>query len=162
MIRHPNLVPECNVDTAFVEMLGYPDPNHAPDIYQVCIILDKTNATIPSIGFIDSDKKKPKYLSDFKLVEKGTYISILKHTDKIQFLVVASPAMDRVIYDLCQDLEIDLPRYGFPKEFKAFLGCTKKEGIKRDAKFKNLLNAIKQKKHRDIEIVKSLVSQYFD
>ena len=57
MIRYPNLIPECNVDTVFVEALGYPGPNHAPSINQVCAILEKRGPQGKAIGFIDNDKK---------------------------------------------------------------------------------------------------------
>jgi len=59
MIKHSFLVPECNVDTVFVEMLGYDEPNHAPNIHSVCSILENLPAKQSAIGFIDDDKKKP-------------------------------------------------------------------------------------------------------
>ncbi|MBO9635800.1 MAG: hypothetical protein J7578_22030 [Chitinophagaceae bacterium] len=161
MIRYPYLIPECNVDTAFVEMLGYDSPNHAPNIQQVCIALDNSKANTVCIGFIDDDKKKPAYISNFTLMERSDNFHILKHKTKKQFLVVAIPAMDKVIYRLCQDLNIDPSRYGFPNDFQAFLSKTKKQAIRNDKSFKNLLNTIKQKKHPDIEIIKSLVSKYY-
>lgn len=161
MIRYPNLVSECNVDTAFVEMIGYMEPNHAPNIHQVSSILEKQKSAVPCIGFIDDDKKKPAYISSFKLFKKGRYISILKHPSKNQFLVVAIPAMDSVIHNLCTDLGIDLSKYGFPKDFKAFLVRTKKIAIKNDKNFKNLLNTIKQRNTEDVEMVKELVSRYY-
>lgn len=161
MIRYPNLIPECNVDTAFVEMLGYLEPNHAPDIFQVCAILKKQSVNKISIGFIDDDKKKPEYISSFKLLQKLTHFSILKHSSLNQFLVVAKPAMDKVIFNLCQDLNIDLAKYGLPTEWNAFLAQTKKESIKTNKNFKNLLNTIKQKNHPEIVKIKSFVSKYF-
>jgi len=57
-MRHPNLIPECNVDTLFVEALGYQSPNHAPSINQVCAILEKRGPHGRAIGIIDNDKKK--------------------------------------------------------------------------------------------------------
>ena len=55
MIDHPNLIPECNVDTAVVEMLGYRRPNHAPSITQVSSILENKMMKRHAIGFIDND-----------------------------------------------------------------------------------------------------------
>lgn len=162
MIQFPNLVPECNVDTAFVEMLGYTRPNHAANIQQVCLILENQKGSMPCIGFVDDDKKKPPYiLSNFIFVEKSRHFSIMKHNAKNQFLVVAKPAMDKVIHELCKDLEIDISKYGFPKEFAAFLTKTKKGTIKRDMGFKNLLNAIKQKAPEEIIFIKSFLSKYY-
>lgn len=60
MIEHPNLIPECNVDTVFVEALGYKKPNHAPNINDVFKIFAKRKATEKLIGFVDDDKRKPK------------------------------------------------------------------------------------------------------
>lgn len=162
MILYPYLISECNIDTAFVEMLGYADPNHAPNMQQVCIMLEKQKENIKCIGFIDNDKKKPDYISYFKTEKELIYFSILKHEAKSQYLVVAKPAMDKVIYSLCKDLNIDLSKYGFPNEFQAFLGKTKKLAIKSDKNFKNLLNTIKQKNPTEIAEIKSLVSTYFE
>ena len=161
MIRYPNLIPECNVDTAFVEMLGYSEPNHASDIHQVCAILKKQGPNKTCIGFIDDDKKKPEYISNFELLQKLTHFSILKHSSLNQYLVVAKPAMDKVIFNLCQDLNIDLSKYGLPKEWNAFLVQTKRESIKRNKNFKNLLNTIKQKNPPDIVKIRSFVSKFF-
>ena len=155
MIRYPNVIPECNVDTAFVEMLGYSFPNHAASIHQVCSILEKQKPNKICIGFIDDDKKKPGYISNFESLNKSAYFSILKHSSLNQYLVIAKPAMDKVIFKMCQGLDIDLSQYGFPKEFNAFLAQTKREGIRTNPKFKNLLNTIKQKNLPDIQMVKS-------
>lgn len=161
MLRYPYLIPECNVDTAFVEMLGYTEPNHAPNIQEVCRIMQNNKANAICIGFIDDDKKKPTYISSFKPLEESKYFRLLKHETKSQFLVIAIPAMDKVIYNLCQDFNIDLSKYGFPNDFTAFLNKTKKLAIKSDRNFKNLLNAIKQKNPPEITTVKSLVSKYY-
>jgi hypothetical protein len=160
MINYPNLIPECNIDTAFVEMLGYSAPNHAPSIHQVCSILKKQKANNLCIGFIDDDKKKPDYISGFILLHKLTHFLILKHSSLNQYLIIAKPAMDRVIFDLCQDLNIDLSKYGFPQNFDAFLAQTKRESIKTNKNFKNLLNTIKQRNPPDIEKIKTFISKY--
>lgn len=161
MIRYPYLISECNVDTAFVEMLGYVEPNHAPNIQQVCLMMQnsKTNATY--IGFIDNDKKKPSYISSFKLLDESKYFRILRHETKNQFLVVAIPAMDKVIYELCQELQISPSKYKLPGDFKGFLSLTKKLTIAANKDFKQLLNAIKQKNPEEVTMVKSLVSNYY-
>jgi hypothetical protein len=160
MIQYPNLIPECNVDTAFVEMLGYVGPNHASDIFQVCAILDKKGPRQKAIGFIDGDKRKPPYLSNFKVVERIKGAQLLKHADKDQYLVVVSPAMDRFIFDLCNELEINVSHYGLPKEFKGFLTFTKKVSIRKDVEFKNLLNTIRQKNPPTVSKIQSWIVKY--
>jgi hypothetical protein len=158
MIQYPNLIPECNVDTAFVEMLGYLEPNHAPNISQVCSILEKKNANQPAIGFIDDDKKKPAYLSNFQVQDRIKNVQLLKHSTKNQYLIVVKPAMDKFIFTLCEDLGINLATYNLPRDFKAFLFLTKKESIRKDKNFKNLLNTIKQRNPPEVAKIRSWVS----
>lgn len=160
MIRYPNLVPECNVDTVFVEALGYPGPNHAPSITQVSAILEKKAPHEKAIGFIDNDKKKPAYLAAFTVVEKLGNVRLLKHATKHQHLIVVSPAMDRFIFDLCTELGINLVRYGLSSRFGEFMSKTKRESIRNDPKFKNLLNTIQQRNPRQIAKIRSWIATH--
>jgi hypothetical protein len=162
MIQFPNLIPECNVDTVFVEALGYPNPNHAPSIATVCQILERKKVNQKSIGFIDDDKKKPAYISNFQLVENLGTVKLLKHIGKSQHLVIVSPAMDGFIFECCNDLAISLSKYGLPTGFREFLSKTKSEAIRRDPKFKNLLNTIAQSKHAKITKIRSWIIAHHD
>lgn len=160
MIQHPYLIPECNVDTVFVEMLGYPEPNHAANINQVCSALEKLSPNQRAIGFIDNDKKKPDYLDQFEPLDEVNNIQLLKHSGKSQYLVVAKPAMDMIVYDLCRNLNIDISKYKLPSAFKPFKERTKSVSIRQDKNFKNLLNTIKQKHPPEIEKIKSWIVKY--
>ncbi|HWK07614.1 MAG TPA: hypothetical protein VNS58_28480 [Puia sp.] len=160
MIDYPNLIPECNVDTVFVEMLGYKNPNHAPSISQVSAILEKKKANQKAIGFVDGDKKMPKYFDQFEVLDKINNVRLLKHPNKDQYLVVVQPAMDKFIFSLCNSLGINLADYHFPRELKAFIGFTKKQSIKNDSNFKNLLNTISQKKCLEVAKIRSWITKY--
>jgi len=158
MIVYPNLIPECNIDTAFVEMLGYKEPNHASSINEVSKILENNKSKQRAIGFVDNDKRMPKYLSQFEVVENLKTVKLLKHSSKDHYLVVVNPAMDKFIFDLCKKLDIDLAEYGFPGELKAFISFTKRESVRRN--IKNLLNAIKQKNPPEIQKVRFWIAQH--
>lgn len=160
MIRYPNLIPECNVDTVFVEMMGYRQPNHAPSVNTVCAILEKKKPNEKAIGFIDNDKKKPAYLVNFGLVEDLGNVRLLKHATKRQHLVVVSPAMDRFIFDLCTNLEIDLANFGLPAGFAEFLSMTKRQAIRTDVQFKNLLNTLRQRNPPKIASIRSWIAEH--
>jgi hypothetical protein len=162
MIRYPNLIPECNVDTVFVEVMGYPEPNHAPSINTVCTILEKKKVNEKAIGFIDDDKKKPAYLAQFKVVERFGDVRLLKHGTKNQHLIIVSPAMDRFIFTLCTELEINLTNYDLPTRFADFLSKTKRDAIKRDAKFRNLLNTIRQRNPPKIAKILAWIDKHHD
>src|SRR4051812_35231774 len=111
MIDFPKLIPECNVDTIFVEMYGYKRPNHAPSITQVSSILEKKMGNQKAMGFIDNDKKQPEYFKNFKVVEKTKNAKLLKHPMQHHYLVMVNPDMDHFIFNLCRDLNIDLADY---------------------------------------------------
>jgi len=162
MIRYPNLIPECNVDTVFVEALGYPGPNHAPSISQVCAMLEKIGPHRKAIGFIDDDKKKPAYLADFDVFESLGNVKLLKHKTKSQFVTAVAPAMDRFIFDLCSELEINLAQYGLPTGFRDFMSKMKREAIIRDPKFRNLLNTIRQRNPHKIAKIRSWITAHHD
>ncbi|HEX3933744.1 MAG TPA: hypothetical protein VHW43_03635, partial [Puia sp.] len=122
--------------------------------------LSKKGPKEKAIGFIDSDKKKPKYYEEFKIVDKAKNVQLLKHTKKDQYLVVVKPAMDGFVFSLCIDLGIDISSYHLPKQFEAFLSFTKKESIIKDSNFRNLLNTIKQKKAPAVERIRFWVGKY--
>lgn len=155
MIKYPNLVPECNVETLFVEALGYKKPNHAPSITKVSSILEQKRGNEKVIGFIDDDKKKPAYLKKFKVIKTFGGVTLCKHPQKEQYLVIAKPAMDKLIFDMCPD--IVLSSLKLPREFEQFKAMTKKEAIRNNPKFKNLLNTIVQKSP-EINAIKNFIS----
>jgi len=150
------------VDTVFVEALGYPNPNHAPSITTVCKILASRKVHQKTIGFIDDDKKKPGYLAHFQLVENLGTVKLLKHSNKSQHVVVVSPAMDSFIFECCIELGVTMSKYGLPTGFREFLSKTKREAIRRDPKFRNLLNTIAQSKHAKIVKIRSWVIAHHD
>jgi hypothetical protein len=159
MIQYLNLVPECNVDTVFVEALGYKKPNHASDIANVSLILEKMNKKGKAIGFIDDDKKKTIYIREFKVLEKINSVQLFKHPLKEQYLVVVHPAMDKFIFDLHTSLGIKMPKR-LPKDFEAFLSVTKTKAIKNNSDFRNLVNTIVQRRPDEIVKVKEWISKY--
>src|SRR5437879_943073 len=108
MIDYPNLIPECNVDTLFVEMYGYKRPNHAPGITEVSLILEKRLHNQRATGFIDNDKKKPQYFKEFTEIDSTANTKLLKHSKKHHYLVVINPDMDTFIYKLCGQLNINI------------------------------------------------------
>lgn len=159
MIEHPNLIPECNVDTVFVEALGYKKPNHAPNINDVFKIFAKRKASEKLIGFVDNDKRKPKEFFGFVIIDRINELSLLKHPDREHYLVAVTPAMDEFIFRLCKRLNIDIPKK-LPGEFEAFKSFTKKAAIRNNLDFRNLLNTIIQKKPSEIEKVKYWISKF--
>src|SRR4051812_17562327 len=100
MIDYPNLIPECNVDTAFVEMLGYKRPNHAPSITQVSSILENKMIKQTAIGFVDNDKKQPQYFKAFEVLKATKNAKLLKHPIRNHYLIIVNPDMDTFIFKL--------------------------------------------------------------
>lgn len=158
MIDYPNLVPECNVDTVFVEMLGYKNPNHASSIGQVASIFLSKKIKGKIIGFIDDDKKVPPYFQKFEPLDKIGSISLLKYSKADHYLVVVKPAMDKFLFDLGNTL--DIPKKSLPNDFKAFKALTKQATIQKNSQFRNYVNAIVQKKPEEIKRVKSWIEKY--
>lgn len=160
MIDFPTLIPECNVDTAFVEMCGYRRPNHAPSISQVSYILEQKMSKRRAIGFVDNDKRKPKYFDEFNEIDRTNNARLLKHSNRHHYLVIVNPDMDTFIFNLCKELNIDLQRHNIPRDFTAFVSLTKKESIKNNLQFRNLLNTIRQRNSAEINRIRYWISHY--
>jgi hypothetical protein len=160
MIKFPLLLPECYVDTAFVEMLGFKEPNHQAGISRVSTVLERKLASTKAMGFIDNDKRKTDYIRQFELIDQVNQLRLFKHPKRTHFLVAVDPAMDRFIFNLAQNLEIKLSKYRFPSDFPGFLERTKKVTIISDPYFKNFLNAIAQKRPPEIVQVRSWIRKY--
>lgn len=151
MIDFQSLVPECNVDTVFVEsVLGYKNPNHAPGISDVMSIMQNNRPNQTVIGFIDDDKKKPLYLKEFREIDRMNRVKLLRHPKRNHFLVIVKPAMDVFLHNLCKEHSVNPADYQFPKGRKEFISFTKSESIRDNHHFKNLLNSVKQKKPPEI------------
>lgn len=159
MIAYPFLIPECNVDTIFVESLHYKSPNHAPSITQVSRIMENRPLQ-RAMGFVDNDKKQPQYFSNFVQIDYSTNVKLLKHKEREHYLVVVNPAMDEFLYKICQDLDIGLSKYHLPRDFKAFKSFTKKDAIKNNIGFRNLLNTVSQKNPPPIQKIKDWIRLY--
>ena len=160
MIKYPCLLPECNIDTAFVEMIGYKEPNHAPSITQVSFILENKFSNQRAMGFIDNDKKKTKYIAEFECIDEVNRARLLKHPDRHHYLVVLDPAMDGFIFSLCESLNINPGKYRLPSNRPDFISATKQMSIRSNTYFKNLLNTILQKRPAEFVRIKSWIKKY--
>ncbi|TDX01058.1 hypothetical protein EDB95_2089 [Dinghuibacter silviterrae] len=156
MVKYPNLIPECNVDTVFVEAIGFKEPNHASSIAGVLAILERAPTKENVIGFIDNDKKKPLYFKQFESVKEMGSVGFYKHVDKNRYLVVVRPAMDKFLFDLCVKYINNWPQR-VPNTFEAFLPFTKQTAVLKNNDFKNLLNTLVQAKPPEIVEIKDFV-----
>jgi hypothetical protein len=108
-------------------------------------------------GFIDLDKKIGPFFNEFEQIEKlniigDSYILLKKHPNNKHYLVMAHPAMDRVIFDLMQSIKNP------PKDFEAFKRKSKRID-RNNAEIKNQLNSVLQKGDSPLSKVKEFVSE---
>src|SRR5205814_9914938 len=90
------------------------------------------------------------YIKEFKEIDAINNAKLLKHPGRNHYVIVVNPAMDKFIFNLCKQMDINIANFNLPREFNAFVKLTKKESIKNDAQLRNLLNTIQQKNTPEI------------
>lgn len=136
------IVPECYADTVLVEMLGFKNPNHQLSIGTVFGEFSKNLRKRKAVGIIDDDKKKPKSLDEFELIEERYGIKRLRK-DKHTILMIC-PAFEGWIFENANAKNVDPAQYGF-KTRKDFQKACKRTDVGKNDKVKQFLNTINQK-----------------
>jgi len=138
-------VPECYVDTNLVESLLDTDGvNHQKGCNTVVNTMKgKVLKDSFAVGVIDSDKRKPSYVNEFKEIAHTEHLSLLKHTTKTHYLIMVSPAMDKFIIDCAEEEGVNLREYDLPSDLDAFKDQTKAVSTKNDVRFKRLFKKLK-------------------
>ena len=132
------------MDTNLVEaLLATEGVNHQKGCFMVAGVMESRYADSFSVGVIDFDKKRPKYLNDFAEVASSGHLTLMKHKSRPHYLVLVKPAMDGFIMSCAEEIGADLGMYGLPTDLKALTRETKTVTTKKDARFKRLFEDLK-------------------
>ncbi|TAE85675.1 MAG: hypothetical protein EAY81_06270 [Bacteroidetes bacterium] len=140
------LIPECYLDTALIEVLGYPSPSHQQNNSNVLKALDAKgyNNTV-GIGVIDRDKTQPKKLeTEYSLVKKVGDISIYRKDDSKRFVIV-HPNIEKWILEVGEKADVSPEDYGVPSDLKALKSISKSAKIQSNPNVRNYINALKMR-----------------
>lgn len=157
MINEKCIVPECYIDTIFIEsLLTFLFPsfyvsrgvNHQHGCNEVARVMEKSKNLKDSfaLGIVDNDKRKPSYLKACTEVYKSDHkhLRCVKHPDKRHFFVVVSPAMEEFIIACADEAspKIDLNELGLSSDLTELKKFTKHCSSKNNPTFKKLFKAL--------------------
>lgn len=153
------IIPECYVDTALMEVLGFGITNHKLNNSEVIKTLDNKgyNNTI-GIGVIDRDKNQPKRLKDeYKVIKRVDDLELYQKRDNSNRFIIVHPVIEKWIDSEAQKYQINRNNYGLPQDFKAFKDMTKDINISKKVGIKNYLSTIQNQQNSGFQKLKSLI-----
>ena len=151
-------VPECYVDTNLVEsLLEVNGVNHQKGCNNVANTMKGRALNNGfAVGIIDTDKRQPSYVKEFKEIAHTEHLSLMKHGSKPHYLMMVCPAMDKFILDCAEKQAVDVSNYGLPTDFDAFKVQTKAVDSKNDVRFKKLFKRLKD--NSEITILREVLN----
>ncbi len=149
-----DIIPECYIDTNIVEFLlnntenKTDGVNHQKGCNTVVNNIQKNKQTCNgfALGVIDSDKRQPSYIKEFKEIGHSEHIKLMKHDSKNHFFIMIEPAMDTLILSCAAEVGVNMEDYELASELKDFTKITKDVDSKKDTRFKRLFKDIKGSK----------------
>lgn len=148
-----NVIPECYVDTNFVEYLLNASVNHQHSCSKVIGQLNTSFADRFAIGIIDKDKVELGYIKECDTVCHTEHLTLLKHKTKSQYLITIAPAIDQFVLDCANEQGVNTMDFGIPSDLKGFTKLSKSVTSNTDKRFKSLFAAIKE--NHEIEALKN-------
>ncbi len=144
------IIPECYADTLLISLLGFKKPTHKFGIGGVAKVMKSDFKNKTAIGVIDDDNKQPTYFKSFQ-TEQRTRNFIFKYApEKKHFLVVITPAFERCIFNIAEELDVEPEKYGFKTE-KQFRNASKDVNVHKNQNVKQFLNTLIQKKNSPLQ-----------
>ncbi len=151
-----HIVPECYIDTMLIQILVPPQNklryNHQHGCFDVSNEMESKGLKDKfAVGIIDNDKKKAKYLSGFDEITKvDGSLTLLKHTNKHQYCIEITPAVEIWILKVCEEIGIDLREYGLPNELRELKRITKGLTTIKDERFIKLFKRMKESENEKV------------
>lgn len=137
------VMPECYVDTNFIEYLLSAGVNHQHCCSKVVGQLNTIFVDKFAIGIIDKDKVQLGYIRECDEIARTKHLTLMKHRQRHQYLVTIAPAIDGFVLDCAKEQGVDTETFGIPSELKRFTKLSKDVTSNSDPRFKSLFAAIK-------------------
>lgn len=141
-MKHTHIMPECFIDTNFIETILGSEVNHQRSCGAVINKLKTNFSDRFAIGIIDNDKRRMPYLEECHEIIKSRNFILVKHNQKPHYIFVINPAIEKFILSNAKTLNLNLKDFDLPSDFKDLKEQTKKIGANKDATFKRLFKAM--------------------
>ena len=157
MPRELRIIAECHAETLLINLMGFKGPHHEQGINNVARKMSKDYKNKTAIGIIDNDKiRKDAYYKGFEVIERKRHFIFENKADTTHFLVVNSPDLEKCMFNIAEELNVNPKDYGFNsvKHFKKF---TKNRNVHLNQNVKQFLNTLIQKKASPLQDVKTWI-----
>lgn len=151
-----DIIPECYVDTNLVGWLLGKGVNHQHGCNNVTAVMQ--NAKLKdafAIGIVDDDKRKSKYVEDFKMIAVTNHLEIRKHPDKSHFFILVKKAAEDFILSAANEIGCNLADKGLSNDLEELKKTTKNCESNIDPHLRNAFAAIS--KSSEMKIFKNIL-----
>lgn len=141
------IIPECYIDTNLVESLVcHAGCNHQKGCNQVVKVMKEKFADRFAVGVIDADKRPPSYINEFKEIASSKHLRLLRHPQRVHFIILVYPAADGFILSCAESEELNMEEFELSSDLKEFITQTKNVMSNKDARFRRLFMAMRDQK----------------
>lgn len=150
------VLPECYVDTCFIETIVPPQKgyNHQKGSGTVAKKMKEHFSDRFALGIIDKDKRPLHYLDEFNLVSTKTNVELFKHRGRHHFFILINPAIEVFILTNATAAGLSLQDFNLPTTLNELRRESKSINSKKDSRFKALFNAMLAK---DLEEIRQII-----
>lgn len=153
MSRELRIIPECNVETLLMQLMGFGKTNHEHGINNVTKAMEKQYKNRLAIGIVDNDKiAKHPYYQEFNVIETHDHFLFKQRPDTQHFVIVFTPDFEYCIFNIAKELGIDPKKDGF-KNVKQFKKFTRTEDVADNERVKIFLNRLIYKKNSPLQYI---------
>jgi hypothetical protein len=124
-----NFVPECYFDTVLVRAILQTESalNHKKGCNNVVKVMKEGRLKDEfAVGIVDKDKRELDYLSEFEAFDFDKLV-LYKHKVKHHYVIQLNPPIEKWIIEVAEEANIDLERFGLPKDVGRLKKITKSE-----------------------------------
>ncbi|MBN8825800.1 MULTISPECIES: hypothetical protein [unclassified Spirosoma] len=164
-----HVIPECYIDTKLLKIAVPPRGryNHQKGCTNVVKQMQEKLSGDFALGLIDKDKKILKYTEEFDtVIEVKDRLELLKHPSRHHYLIFISPAQEKWIIAVAEEVGLSLTEFNLPHDFNQLRDITKTSKSENDdphsANFQQLFKEIKKKQSRYLKVLSFWVSYLKD
>lgn len=160
-----NIVPECEVDTRLIQILGNfkKPPNHAKGHGKVANKLKTNLQNKVALGVIDYDKmkiQKSPYLESFVTITSKHNLMLKKHSFLKQYLIIINPAIEIWLLENAKNSNIK-PK-GFGDNLADLTNFTKTKNIHTNSNFTAFVKELINKQAPGITTLKVWIERFLN
>lgn len=154
-----DIIPECFVDTNLVTYLLGCEVNHQYGCNQVANTMKKVPGDF-RLGIIDDDKRKNKYVSEFRSIARSANLELLKHSTNNHYIILVKKAAEDFILKAAEVDKVDLSEADLPNDLEGLKLYTKSCKANTDTKLRKAFKLLRD--NSEFVLLKSILKYFAD